>query len=66
MKVQVIRNSSLQRALEEAGCPPPDTQAIQPSSEFYTINGKKDGIYLFLIIKAFPSRFIIFTFLMCV
>lgn len=42
VKVQVIRNSSLQRALEEAGCPPADTQAIQPSPEYYTINGKND------------------------
>ncbi|KFM64240.1 hypothetical protein X975_26231, partial [Stegodyphus mimosarum] len=43
VKVQVIRNSSLQRALEEAGCPPSDAQAIQPKAEFYRLNGAKEG-----------------------
>ncbi|GIX84556.1 thrombospondin-4 [Caerostris extrusa] len=44
VKVQVIRNSSLQRALEEANCPPADAQAIQPTAEFYGINGETDHL----------------------
>lgn len=39
IKVQVIRNSSLQRALEDGGCPSSDTQAIQPAAEIYRFNG---------------------------
>ncbi|GBM91229.1 Thrombospondin-4 [Araneus ventricosus] len=44
VKVQVIKNSSLQRALEEANCPPADAQAIQPTAEFYGINGETDHL----------------------
>ncbi|KAG8200848.1 hypothetical protein JTE90_015755 [Oedothorax gibbosus] len=46
VKVQVIRNSSLQKALEEASCPPAnDAQAIQPSSkDYYGINGETDHL----------------------